>query len=497
MPDVEKEHVCTPTCDHDHSDDPSPKEIVDAAERADRKYPGPSDLIHLHAHTLFSTLDGVASPQDYIDRAKYLGMGSMAITDHGSLGGIPDAYFAAKESGVKLIAGIEAYINEFHPQLIQLREEGKKLGELPTDNKDFLPDDQLPSRIRRNRHMIILAQNQQGWKNLLRITAESWSRGFYYKPRMWMDMIKPHKEGLIMLSGCLNGPISFELMHAVKAKKLGNMTLAKSYIQRAVDWIKKLKDEFGENFYFEIQMPGPDIEEGYDVLHLSLKLAKKYNVRTVLTGDSHYLHKEDFIVQRAMMAIDQDTTIDDPDMFIIDTCEGYMKSRAQFRETFHEQGYKRVAAINDIEEACDNSIHIAEKCEAFEPDLSPKLPEIDDADLKLSKLAAEGLAKRGMHKITKKYYIDGRWVTYVDQVKIELQRIKEKKFSSYFLITRDLVMKSRKMGYDVGPARGSAGGSLVCFLIGIHDMNPLEWNLSFDRFMSMSRGGYMLKCGVE
>lgn len=490
-----------PNCTHDHSKDPSPDEILKQAENAEKKHGSKVDkeIIHLHAHTLFSTLDGVASPQEYIDRAKHLGMPAMAITDHGSLGGIPDAYFAAKEAGVKLIAGIEAYINEFHPQLIQMREKDIKLGDLPTDNPDFLPDDQIQSRIRRNRHMIILAQNQQGWKNLLKLTAESWEKGFYYKPRMWMDMIRPYKEGLIMLSGCLNGPISYELMYAVKAKKLGHIEMAKSYFKRAKEWVKFFKQEFEEKFFFEIQMPGPDISEGYDVLKLSLALAKQYNIKTVLTGDSHYLDKEDFIVQRAMMAIDQDMTVEQlkTEGFMIDTCEGYMKSRAQFRETFNEQGYEKVATINDIETACDNSLLIAEMCEPFEPDLSPKLPEIDNADHILAKLVAEGLARRGFNHIEKQYYIDGRWVTYVQQAKIELARIKEKKFSSYFLITRDLVMKSRKMGYDVGPARGSAGGSLVCFLIGIHDMNPLEWNLSFDRFLSMSRGGYMLKCDME
>ncbi len=494
---IEQSECTIPNCTNEHHSEPPVTVQVDLAEQAAKKYPGPSELIHLHAHTLFSTLDGVAAPDEYIDRAKYLGMDAMAITDHGSLGGIPDAYFAAKSSGIKLIAGIEAYINEYHQQLADMKAQDISIGDLPTDNPNFLPDDQLQSRIRRNRHMIILAQNQQGWKNLLKLTAESWKNGFYYKPRMWMDMIRPYKEGLIMLSGCLNGPISYELMHAVKAKKLGQSTLATCYYKRAIEWVTRLKDEFADNFFFEIQMPGPDIAEGYDVLGLSLKLAKKFNVKTVLTGDSHYLHKEDFIVQRAMMAIDQDTTIDDPEMFIIDTCEGYMKSRAQFRETFHEQGYEKVALINDIETACDNSLLVAAKCETFQPDLTPKLPEIQDADAILAKLAAEGLAKRGLHKNTKKYYIDGKYVTYVEQTKIELARIKEKKFSSYFLITRNLVMKSRLLGYDVGPARGSAGGSLVCFLIGIHDMNSPEWGLSFDRFLSMTRGGYMLKCDME
>lgn len=478
---------------HVHGPDCKAKEckLDDIAEAAAKRYPGPSEFVHLHTHTLFSTLDGVASPAQYVDRAKYFGMKALALTDHGSLAGLPDGYFAAKAAGIKLIPGIEAYLNEFHKYIVEAREKDVKLNEVIGDDPEIL------SRVRRNRHLIILAKNQTGFTNLLHLTSDAWKDGFYYKPRIWMDKIRQFKEGLIVLSGCLNGPISYEIMKAVEAKKAEDHLKASYYMQEAVKWITLLKTEFADDFYFEIQMPGPDIAAGYQVLKISLALAKKYNVKTVLTGDSHYLDKQDFIVQRALMAVDQDTTINDPNMFIIDTCEGYMKSRAEFRQTYHEQGYEKVATIADIEEACDNSLLVAAKCASFSPDLNPKLPEIQEADHKLSKLVAEALVKRGLAKKDKKYMIDGRMVTYTEQAKIELNRIKEKKFSSYFLITRDLVMFSRNLGYDVGPARGSAGGSLVCFLIGIHEMDPLQWGLSFDRFMSESRGGYMLKCSME
>ncbi len=487
---TEHGHVHTDKCGHAK---PDVKQQVDAAEEAAQKYPGPTSFVHLHTHTLFSTLDGVAAPNQYIERAKHFGMSALAITDHGSLAGLPDAYFSAKKEGVKLIPGIEAYHNEYHKYIVEAKEKGVKIGELIQN------DPEIASRIRRNRHLIILAKNETGFKNLLHLTSGAWEQGFYYKPRIWMDRIKQHKEGLILLSGCLNGPISHEIMKAVEAKRAGESTKASAYFQAAQDWIKRFKDEFADDFYFEIQMPGPDIAAGYDVLKASIALAKRFGVKTVLTGDSHYLDKADFEVQRAMMAIDQDMTVEQikTEGFMIDTCEGYMKSRAQFRQTFYEQGYERVAKIDDIEEACDNSLLVAAKCQSFTPDLNPKLPEIDEADHKLSRLTAEALTKRGLHKKDKKYLIDGRQVTYVEQVKIELTRIKEKKFSSYFLITRELVKFSRDLGYDVGPARGSAGGSLVCFLIGIHDMDPMQWGLSFDRFLSESRGGDMLRCVME
>ena len=470
---------------HDH-----PKQ--DSAEIAAKKYPGSSEFVHLHIHSLFSQLDGVAEPKEYAQRAKEFGMPAIAVTDHGSLGAFPDMYLSCKEAGVKFIPGIEAYLNEYHVKLAELRQNPKfKFGDLTKSDPD------LASRIRRNRHLIILAKNQAGYKNLLHMTTRSWEIGFYYKPRIWMDVIRQHKEGLVILSGCLNGPISYELSRAVECKKASDMTGAAAYMQRAVDWVKLLKDEFAEDFYIEIQMPGPELKAGYDVLQLSIAIAKKFNVKTVLTGDCHYLHREDFLTQRAMMAIDAGKTINDPDQFIIDTNEGFMKSRAEFRQTFYEQGYGSYATINDIEIACDNTLEVASKCDNWKPNLDPKLPDVQDADNKLATIAIKALYDKGLHKDLAKYEIDGSNVTYIEQLKLELERIRSKGFSSYFLITKDLVDYSARIGYPVGPGRGSAGGCLVSYLIGIHQMDPLRWGLSFDRFLSQSRGGNMLVTKME
>lgn len=483
---------------------PEVKQRWIAQEQAKKAgYDDNGGLVHLHAHTLFSTLDGIASPKQYIQCAKAFNMSAIAITDHGSLAGLADAYFEAKiinqlsDNKIKLIAGIEAYINEYHYIIPAAKAAGMKIAEYITTRPELSTIPDVMSRIRRNRHMIILAKNEVGFKNLLHLTTDSWKDGFYYKPRIWLSRLKQYREGLIILSGCLNGPINFELMSAVTAKNAGNTQLANWHVAEARRWVRELKDAFAEDFYYEIQMPGPDIKAGYQVLKLSLKIAKEFNVPTVLTGDSHYLDKRDFEVQRAMMAIDQDTTIDDPNMFMIDTCEGYMKSRAEFLQTYHTQNYQSFASEADIRSAMDTSVSIAEKCEGFKPNSDPKLPNIEDADEKLRDLVINALRDKGLHKKTKKYHIDGRDVTYLEQVKLELKRIREKLFSSYFLITRELVQFSRNSGWDVGPARGSAGGSLVCYLIGIHEMDPMQWGLSFDRFMSESRGGYMLKLKME
>jgi DNA polymerase III subunit alpha len=475
----------------EHCPGDSGHSTADSAEIANKKYPGPADFVHLHVHTLFSPLDGVAEPKEYAERAKHFGMRALAVTDHGSLGSYPDMYLGCKEAGIKFIPGIEAYLNEHHQKLLELRADPKfKFGELTKNDPD------LASRIRRNRHIILLAKNDTGYRNLLHMTTRSWEIGFYYKPRIWLDEIRKHKEGLILLSGCLNGPISHELVRAVEAKRAGDMAAA-VFMKKAVDWVRILKDEFADDFYFEIQMPGPELKAGYDVLQLSISLAKKFNVKTVMTGDCHYLHREDFMTQRAMMAIDAGKTINDPDQFIIDTNEGFMKCRAEFRQTWHEQGYSGYATIDDIEKACDTTVDIAEKCQNWKPNLDPKLPAIDDADKKLADLAIGALYKKGLHRDTTKYEIDGVHVTYIEQLKIELERIKSKGFSPYFLITMNLVQYSANIGYPVGPGRGSAGGCLVSYLIGIHEMDPLRWGLSFDRFLSQSRGGNMLITKME
>jgi DNA polymerase-3 subunit alpha len=193
-----------------------------------------------------------------------------------------------------------------------------------------------------------------------------------------------------------------------------------------------------------------------------------------------------------MMAIDQDTTIDDPELFVVNSSEQYFKTRYELRATFNLNGYIQIAPIGVFESACNNTLEVADKCESFKPDLSPKLPNIENAEEELVKLALQGLRKKGLDKDKTKYHIDGRDVTYKEQMEIELNRIIEKGFTSYFLITRSLVQCSLKKGYPLGPGRGSASGSLICYLLDISQLDSIKWGLSFDRFQSPARGGYML-----
>lgn len=198
-----------------------------------------------------------------------------------------------------------------------------------------------------------------------------------------------------------------------------------------------------------------------------------------------------------MMAISQGLSVDDPNLFHVNSDEQFFKSRAQLRKTFLENGYSKFASLEDFEMYCDNTVVLAQRCTGFQPDLGPKLPKIPDADVKLTELVIQGLKDKGLYNDSATYRVDGRNVTYRQQALIELRRYIEKGFASYFLIIRDLLQHSKSKGWDVGPGRGSAGGSLVCYLIGIHQLDPLKWGLSSVRFMGDSRGGHMLQVKME
>lgn len=446
------------------------------AEEAEKKYPGPTELVHLHNHSLFSLLDGVAHPGDYFKACAERKWPAFALTEHGVLNSIPDAYFAAKEHEIKYITGVEFYYNDFEQKRRQLAVKGMKINEL----KQKQPD--LAQRMTRNRHLTVLAKNEVGYLNLLKINKIAWEHGFYYKPRVWFDSLAKHKEGLIILSGCLNGPVCHELRN--------NNFVSSGYITGANDYVRKFKEVFGDDYYIELQMPG--VEGDIEAFKNLVVLSNDLKIKTAIANDCHYLNRKDFYIQKIMMAIDQQTTVDDPNLFHINSDEQYLKTRAELRATFVERGFSKIASLSDFEQACVNTLEIADKCLSFKPNLEPKLPKKDNADEELRRLAFEGLVNKGLDKDDNEYIYDERPVTYRKQLEIELKRIIEKGFASYFLITLSLIKASKDHGWPIGPGRGSVGGSLVSYVLGIHDLDPIKWNLSFNRFMSPSRGGYML-----
>lgn len=447
-----------------------------SAAQAELDFPGPSEFVHLHNHTLFSLLDGVAQPAEYFKGCAERKWPAFAITEHGVLNSMPDAYFASKEFGVKYIPGCEFYYNDYELMRQKLAGEGTKIGDL----RDKSPD--LAERISRNRHLTVICKNMKGYESLLKINQEAWEKGFYYRPRMWFDLLAKHSEGLIVLSGCLNGPVCHEL-------RKSNFS-SKDYITGAIDYVKKFKQVFGDDYYIELQMPG--IEGDVKVFKQLVAIADKLNIKPVITNDCHYIERRDFELQKVMMAIDQNTVVHDPNLFHVNSDEQYFKTRYELRATFVTRGYEQYVPRSVFEAACNNTLEIADKCQTFAPNMEPKLPKIKDAEKELCRLTLTGLKKFGLDKDTNKYLMDGVEVTYRQQVEIELKRIVEKGFASYFLITRDLIQESLRHGWPLGPARGSAGGSLLCYLLEITSLDPLRWGTSFDRFLSPARGGNML-----
>lgn len=493
-------------------------------KRAQEKYPGPTEFVHLHNHTLFSTLDGIATPEEYFSACAHLGHPAFSITDHGSMAGIPDAYWSARKNKVKFIPGCEIYFNDFHPQLVARREEDPefKVNNLKANKTPNIVDldqmerEELWSNYRRNRHLTVIAMNMVGYRNLIHMTSGAWEKGFYYKPRVWFDKIKEYHEGLIILSGCLNGPVCHALRMAAKYAKIaaGKMPTdqfgravmispsqandqRKKYTNEAEQWIQKFAALMGDRFYLELQMPGEEIPFAKEAFALLATFSEKYKIPAVVTNDCHFTNRVDFKVQKCMMAVDQGVRIDDPNLFHVDSDEQFYKSRAQLRATFFEHGYSKFLSAAKFEEFLGNTVSLALRCEHFNPDLNPKLPKIPHAEEEIARLVEQAARAKGLWDDPKKYKMDGKLVTYREQIDIELKRYCEKGFASYFLIIKDLVAYSKSFQWDVGPGRGSAGGSLVCYLLGIHSIDPLKWGLSSVRFMGDSRGGYMLRVQMD
>lgn len=450
-------------------------------------------IVHLHNHTIYSELDGIASPQQYANECAERGYPAMAITEHGHMGSVPDMYLACQKAGIKYIAGCEIYYNDYEPARQQLTAEGQKVRSV--EWREANPE--LYYRIARNRHLTVLCKNQTGFENLVKLTTQAYESGLYGTGRrqfnrIWFDKLCEYKEGLIVLSGCLNGPAAHELRTKQITKKDSTPIRdidKKERVQNAVKYFKQFKQAFGEDYYVELQMPG--VEGDVDVFRQSIMIADSLKIKTCITNDCHYMKREDFILQKIMMAISQEMTVDDPNLFHVNSDEQYFKSREELTERFSGNTYSKGIDAAAFEAACDNTLEIAGKCEKIRFDSAPKIPELSDAEAELRTLVSTRIKRLELDKISKKFLIDGRTVTYVEQAEIECNRLIHKGFASYFIITQDLVNYGKSRGYLFNP-RGSAGGSLVCYLLGIHTLDPMKWGLSFDRFLSPSRGGYLL-----
>lgn len=390
------------------------------------------EFCHLHTHTEYSLLDGEASIKKLVSRVKELGMTSCAITDHGSMYGVVDFYREAKAQGIHPVIGCEVYMAP--------RSRFEKVHDI--DNKTS--------------HLILLAENPTGYKNLIKMVSSGYIDGFYYKPRIDFELLKEHSEGIIALSACLAGEVP-------KALLSGNYDRAKEIAERYAETLGK------DNYFLEIQDHG--IAEQKRIIPEIIRLSQETGIGIVATNDIHYLKKEDAKYQDVLMCIQMEKTVDDPDRMKFETEEFYIKSPEEMADLFEY-----------VPEAIENTEKIARRCNVdfdFETRHLPSydVPDGQDAFEYLTKLCKEGLEKR--------------YSPVPDELRerldYELGVIKNMGFVDYFLIVWDFIHFAKNNGVTVGPGRGSAAGSIVSYALGITTVDPIKYGLIFERFLNPER----------
>jgi DNA polymerase-3 subunit alpha len=414
----------------------------------------------LHVHTHYSLFDGIATPQEYVDRAVALGMPAIAITDHGSLSGHREMYRAAKEAGIKPILGIEGYIAKD-----RFDHEDKK------EKNDLLD-------LNYN-HLVILAKNQKGLENLNRLNEIGWTEGFYKKPRIDWNILAEYKEGLVITSGCLSGFLA-------KAIEADNLAVAKEHISWA-------KETFGDDYYIEV-MP----HNGAEVNKILLDLADEFNIKPITTPDCHHSGPEQKEIQEFKLLLNshgnkvqkESTYADSAEytdmMERLDYLYGEDRQMSFNKFDIHLLSYEEMRSAMEAQgitrtDIYENTLEINDKIEDYDiKDHQDLLPvQYQDPDGELLELATEGLKARGV-------YTD----EYIARLTEELQVIKDKNFGPYFLVVRNMIAWAKKEDIMVGPGRGSAAGSLLCYALGITDIDPIKHGLLFFRFINPERNDF-------
>jgi len=393
------------------------------------------NFVHLHVHSEYSLLDGAVRIKGLIKKAVRLGMPAVALTDHGVMYGIIEFYKAAKKAGIKPIIGCEVYMapkSRFDKQASKGKRED-------TSN-----------------HLTLLAMNNQGYQNLMRLASFGFLEGFYYKPRIDKELLEKYHDGLIALSGCIAGEIPRQIIS-------GNDDAAAGTLESFISIFGK------DNFYLELQDSGiPEQKKANKGL---IKLSKKYDIPLVATNDVHYLEKEDASFHDVLLCVQTGSTINETERLKFSTDQYYFKDFKEMSGLFPGQ-----------EEAIKNTLKIAQKCNVeldFGMNLIPefKTPENIKPEKYLEKLCTEGAKKRygGISREVK------------NRINKELDVIEKMGFAQYFLIVWDFVNFAKENGIRVGPGRGSAAGSIVSYCLGITDIEPLRYGLLFERFLNEER----------
>src|SRR3954469_21288909 len=404
---------------------------------------GVSQFVHLHLHSGFSLLDGACSHEALAEKAKKSGMPAIAVTDHGNLFGAMGFYDAATKAGVKPIIGCEMYV--------------AKTNRLDRD----------PSAGRPN-HLILLCENETGYRNLVKLVSKSYLEGFYYKPRIDKDLLAQHSEGIIGLSACLNGEVSANVL-------AGRVDEARAAAGR-------FQDIFGKDrFFLEIHDHGLDKQR--KIIPDMLKISEQTGIKTTASNDCHYMERDDCRAHDVLLCIQTGKTINELNRMKFYTDQFYVKTRQEMDEVFGE-----------IPNVLDQSVEIAERCSLKLQKVGNPFPEFSvppgfTIDSYFAKVVQDGYEERMqfLKPLSDKGLLKSPISMYEERMNREVNMIQNMKFSGYFLIVWDLIRYARECGIPVGPGRGSAAGSLASYCMRITDIDPLQYGLLFERMLNPER----------
>ncbi|MFB6271314.1 MAG: DNA polymerase III subunit alpha, partial [Salinibacter sp.] len=393
------------------------------------------EFSHLHCHTQYSLLDGAAGIDNLIESAERRDIPAVAITDHGNLYGVPEFYTTAEKSDVQPIIGCEFYLT---PSGIQDKSDSTRY------------------------HQVLLAKDQTGYENLMQLSSTSFLEGFYYKPRIDRDLLREHHEGLVATTCCLQGEVPQAILNKGE--------------ERARELFEEYLEIFGDDYYIEIQ--DHDIDDQRTINEVLLRWAKEYDVKVLATNDVHYVDQEDHEAQDILLCLQTGDDYNDPDRMRFSNDQFYLKGEAEMTEalTGIPEDFQREALVTTNE--------VADKCKFELPMgdlLMPHYPIPDgfeDMDEYLRHLTFERAKER---------YGDPLPQKVVDRLNHELGIIADEGYSGYFLIVQDFTEAARELDVRVGPGRGSAAGSCVSYCLGITDVDPIEYDLLFERFLNPER----------
>lgn len=448
-----------------------PRKITSSESKPIPSFEGTKKFVHLHVHSQYSILDGAADIASLVSKAKECAMDALALTDHGNMFGAKEFHVACKKAGIKPIIGCEAY----------------------------LVDDML-LKDKSNFHVILLAKNEKGYRNLLKLISLANTQGMYYKPRIDKPSLQKHSEGLIVSSACLGGEVSRILLNQ-----------GPEAAEKAILWYKEV---FGEDFYLEVQRhPTTDPQLKAEIVDNQkyvaaeyIKLAKKYEIGLIATNDVHFLNEEDAAAHDLLICLNTGKDVDDPNRM--------RYTRQEWFKTTDEM-YSLWA---DMPQVLLRTQELAQKVEFYELDANPIMPEFpipeefgtmeiyrqkySEADLKTE---FERFDKLGTYEEVLRIKLESDYLAHLtrigasnrygdslegakmERIEFELNTIKQMGFPGYFLITQDFIAEARKMGVLVGPGRGSAAGAAVSYCLGITNIDPIQHNLLFERFLNPDR----------